>query len=65
MTPGLPWEIEAWRRRKPGRRVERDPGGVIVLVETLPVTDARAKLDTAELRREFPSLTAACAAVAL
>ena len=38
-TTGLPWEIVAWQRRKPGRRVEREAGAV-VLVEVLPVTEA-------------------------
>jgi len=65
VSNGLPWEIELWRRRKPGRRVEREAGGAVALVEALSVTEARAKLDCAELRRTYPSLTAACAAVAL
>lgn len=66
---GLPWEIETWRRRKPGRRVECQDGGAVVLIDVLPAEERRAvkrePQDSDELRRTYPSLTAACAAVAL
>ena len=62
---GLPWEVAAWLSRKPGRRIERQAGGAIALIDVLPTNDTRTKLDTAEVRRTYPSLTAACAAVAL
>jgi hypothetical protein len=65
----LPWEIELWQRRKPGRRVERQVSGAVVLVDVLRPAERRnlSKRDVSvdELRRTFPSLSAACAAVAL
>lgn len=65
VATGLPWEIVAWRQRRRGRRVERSADGAVVLVESLPATNTRFKLDTTEVRRTYPTLTAACAAVAL
>ncbi len=49
--PHVPWEIETWRLRKPARRVGR-------------INNAIALVDGGTVRL-FPSLTAACASVAL
>lgn len=51
ITHGLPWEIGSWLRRKPGRVVARD-GRDVLLID-------------GPIHLRFPSLTAACAAVAL
>ncbi len=50
ITQGLPWEIAVWARRKPGRVVARDGH------DTLLINGA--------IHLRFPSLAAACAAVA-
>lgn len=48
----VPWEVAVWRRRKPGRIVARDGRDVVLI-------------DERGVHLRFPSLTAACAAVAL
>jgi hypothetical protein len=65
LSAPLPEEIQAWCRRKRGRRVEQDERGGAVLVDVLPPNDARQKLGTAEIFRAFPTVTAAAAAAAL
>ncbi|RYZ01645.1 MAG: hypothetical protein EOO73_34755 [Myxococcales bacterium] len=51
IVQGLPWEVAAWIRRKPGRVVARD-GRDVLLID-------------GAIHLRFPTLTAACAAVAL
>ena len=51
ITQGLPWEVAAWLRRKPGRVIARD-GRDVLLID-------------GPVYRRYPTLTAACAAVAL
>jgi hypothetical protein len=51
ITSGLPWELGAWAQRKPRRFVARDGRDTLLL--------------DGAIHLRFPTLTAACAAVAL